>query len=407
MSSAHRIDAPDFDTVWDGLGLDEQALSARTRGAGMGGPVGCLLGVGAILGILGFFLGVLAAAIDGTVGVLVIVPSLILLVGCVILAFRRMSAARNHYGETVATPMLQQLLDGMAAQDRADGSELRLQARYEMDGRLDRGLLRESGLFFDTRMPQEDVVTGRFGRTEFVLADLKWQSAEDPRQSTSGGSAEQSAMSRHRERALIRRDLDTDAMDRDAVRQEIDRRASGSGSRLPFADVIGDAVSAQASKLEEQAALLTPSLIVFSADFHKDFTSTTRFLPEQRTRGLEGMDRESAHAAGFVPLDLAGLDLPRGVHGWTTDPAEAHYLLSPQLILALNDFSRRAGTDAIGISFAGSRMTVAVGGDTDLFSLDPRNPDIRETSRTIYDDLIRFLSLVEHFDLNTRIWSKR
>ena len=60
MSSAHRIDAPDFDTVWDGLGLDEQALSARTRGAGMGGPVGCLL------------------------------------VGCVILAFRRMSAARNH-----------------------------------------------------------------------------------------------------------------------------------------------------------------------------------------------------------------------------------------------------------------------------------------------------------------------
>ena len=39
--------------------------------------------------------------------------------------------------------------------------------------------------------------------------------------------------------------------------------------------------------------------------------------------------------------------------------------------------------------------------------LDPRNPDIREMSRAIYDDLIRFLSLVEHFDLNTRIWSKR
>ena len=108
-----------------------------------------------------------------------------------------------------------------------------------------------------------------------------------------------------------------------------------------------------------------------------------------------------------MPLDLAGLDLPRGEHGWTTDPAEAHYLLSPQLIVALNDFSRRAGTDAIGISFAGSRMTVAVGGDTDLFSLDPTNPDIREMSRAIYDDLIRFLSLVEHFDLNTRIWSKR
>jgi hypothetical protein len=51
-------------------------------------------------------------------------------------------------------------------------------------------------------------------------------------------------------------------------------------------------------------------------------------------------------------------------------------------------------------------MTVAVGGDTDLLSLDPTNPDIREMSRAIYEDLIRFLSLVEHFDLNTRIWSK-
>lgn len=407
MSSAHRIDAPSFDTVWDGLGLDERELAAKTRGGGMGGPVGCLLGVGTILGLVGFFLGVLAAAIDGTIGALVIVPSLILLVGCVILAFRRMSAARSHYGETVAAPLFQQLLDGMTAQDRAGGQELRLQARYEMDGRVDRRLLRESGLFFDTRMPQEDVVTGRFGRTDFVLADLKWQSAEDPRQSTSGGSAEQSAMSRNRARALVRRDLDTESMDRDAVEREVDRRLSRGGTSLPFADMIGDAVSAQVAKLEKQAEVLTPSLIVFSADFHKSFTSTTRFQPTARTRGLEAMDDSTAAAQGLQPLALAGLDLPRGVRGWTNDPAEAHYLLSPQLIVALNDFSQRAGTDAIGISFADSRMTVAVGADTDLLSLDPTNPDIREMSRGIYDDLVRFLSLVEHFDLNTRIWSKR
>ena len=407
MNSAHRIDAPAFDTVWDGLGLDEEDLAAKTRRGGMGGPVGCLLGVGTVLGLLGLFLGVLASAVDGTTGALVIVPSLILMVGCVIFAFRRMSAARSHFGETVVAPLFQQLLDGMTAQDRAGGQELRLQARYELDGRVDRSLLRESGLFFDTRMPQEDVVTGRFGRTEFVLADLKWQSAEDPQRSASGGSAQQSAMSRNRARARIRRDLDTGSMDRDAVEREIDRRLSGSGTSLPFADMIGDAVSAQVTKLEKQAEVLTPSLIVFSADFHKSFTSTTRFQPMKRTRGLEAMDDATAAAQGLQPLALAGLDLPRGVRGWTSDPAEAHYLLSPQLILALTDFSRRAGTDAIGISFAGSRMTVAVGGDTDLFSLDPRNPDIREMSRAIYDDLIRFLSLVEHFDLNTRIWSKR
>lgn len=43
MSNAHRIDAPSFDTVWDSLGLDEKELAAKTRGGGMGGPVGCLL----------------------------------------------------------------------------------------------------------------------------------------------------------------------------------------------------------------------------------------------------------------------------------------------------------------------------------------------------------------------------
>lgn len=404
MSSPHRIDAPDFDTVWDGLGLDEQALATRTQGAGMGGPVGCLLVAAAVLGLIGFFGGVLVSLVDGTIGALVIVPSLVLLAGGVFLGIRRMSAAREDYSTTAAAPMLQQLFDGMTARDRTSGEPLPLDAQYALDGRVDRALLHESGLFFDTRMPQEDVVTGRFGRTEFVLADLKWQSAEETR--AAGGASGPSVHELNRVRAEVRRDLDTGSMTRDEVEQEVRRRTESSGS-IPFADVIGDAVNAQVAKLEEQAALLTPSLVVFSADFHKDFTSTTRFLPEKRTRGLEGMDREKAAARGLAPLDIAGLELPRGVHGWTSDPAEAHYLLSPQLIVALTEFSRRAGTDAVGVSFAGSRMTVAVGADTDLFSLDPKNPDIRETSRAIYDDLIRFLSLVEHFDLNTRIWSKR
>ncbi|MBB3023290.1 MULTISPECIES: DUF3137 domain-containing protein [Helcobacillus] len=105
-------------------------------------------------------------------------------------------------------------------------------------------------------------------------------------------------------------------------------------------------------------------------------------------------------------MRLVGTQTPDGVDGWTSDQAEARYLVTPQLIEALNAFVAEAGSDAVAVSFTDNRMNIAVGVDTDRFSLDPTNGDIRAATEQIYRDMVRFLRLVQDFDLNTRIWTK-
>jgi hypothetical protein len=60
------------------------------------------------------------------------------------------------------------------------------------------------------------------------------------------------------------------------------------------------------------------------------------------------------------------------------------------------------------VSFRGTRMFFAVVMVEDRFSfrMEKDDPDGKEVARTVYQDLVMFLSLVEHFNLNTRIWTK-
>lgn len=118
------------------------------------------------------------------------------------------------------------------------------------------------------------------------------------------------------------------------------------------------------------------------------------------------MSKKEAAESGLQPMNMAGIELPKGVQGWTNDQAEARYLLTPQLILALNGLITESGSDAVSISFTGSRINIAIGLDENYFSLDPKNADVKASTERIYNDIVRFLSLVEDFNLNTRIWTK-
>lgn len=53
-------------------------------------------------------------------------------------------------------------------------------------------------------------------------------------------------------------------------------------------------------------------------------------------------------------------------------------------------------------------MFFAVVLDDDRFSLQMTGEDDGgySVAKSIYEDLVAFLSLIEHFNLNTRIWSK-
>ena len=101
-------------------------------------------------------------------------------------------------------------------------------------------------------------------------------------------------------------------------------------------------------------------------------------------------------------------EITKRFHYWTSDQAEARYLITPQLMLAISDAVERVDSKRVAVSFKGSRMYFAVVLDEDRFSLgfNKNDDDGYQMAKDIYDDLVAFISLIEHFNLNTRIWTK-
>src|SRR5699024_8114003 len=98
------------------------------------------------------------------------------------------------------------------------------------------------------------------------------------------------------------------------------------------------------------------------------------------------------------PLQLEERETNEWCIGWTSDPGEACYLLTPELMLAISDAAERMGSEHIAVSFRGSWMYFAVALDEDRFSfqLDTNDDGGYSVAKSIYEDLVAFLSLVEH-----------
>lgn len=108
-------------------------------------------------------------------------------------------------------------------------------------------------------------------------------------------------------------------------------------------------------------------------------------------------------------MQLEDVGITQKFVGWTSDQLEARYLLTPQLMLAISDAVERMGSELVGVSFNGSRMYFAVVLNENRFSfqLADHKDNGYTAARAVYEDLVSFLSLVEDFNLNTRIWSKQ
>src|SRR5699024_9832831 len=129
---------------------------------------------------------------------------------------------------------------------------------------------------------------------------------------------------------------------------------------------------------------------------------------EREDQAIRNFSEESAAQGGMEPLTLEDPGISQRFVGWTSDQVEARYLLTPELMLAISDAAERMESDRIAVSFRDSWMYFAVVLDEDRFSLSmqPDEDQGYQIARSIYDDLVAFLSLIEHFNLNTRIWSK-
>ncbi|GAA2096063.1 DUF3137 domain-containing protein [Brevibacterium salitolerans] len=409
MSALHRIDAPEFERVWAQVQAPAADISRQSALLRRNSPLGCLLTLSMMLGLLLILGGIFllgsadALIVGGAIG------AGVLLLGLPALAvWRTYSRASSRHTAEVVAPLFEQLAAGMSGRDGA-----RLQARYEPDGAVPQRVLRSAGFLTDASVPQEDFFTGRFGQTDFMLGDLKWELSEP----------ELSAESRERQRAHEARRQQTWARKERSLSREVRRTDGARGTRelrehrmaqpgRSGGGLVGKqvqkALRPAAEGLESVNAALGASLVFFSADFHKEFTSRTYLLPRaEKPLALRTLSEESAARQGLEPMRLEDTRLMERFHCWTNDQAEARYLLTPQLMDAISTLAARLDSPHVAVSFTGTRMHVGVVADSDRFSADFADPDPKATAREIYEDLVLFLSLAEHFDLNTRIWTKR
>ena len=136
--------------------------------------------------------------------------------------------------------------------------------------------------------------------------------------------------------------------------------------------------------------------LVFIADFHKHFHSTTRLIPA---------DQKVARVRGHKPLQLEDPDFNEAFAAVSTDQVDARYVLSTSMarrLVELND--RFPGMRAL---FRNENLVLALPSSRDMFepSLYRRASSNRQIEEFVRD-IQNLLSIVDELNLNTRIWSK-
>ncbi len=157
--------------------------------------------------------------------------------------------------------------------------------------------------------------------------------------------------------------------------------------------------------------------LFISADFHKHFHGITLVLPDSEQRLLGGLGQwlQSLSAKmGNQPGELIKMEDPefeRIFKVYSTDPIEARYILTPNMITRLIDFQKRTQAP-IRVAFVASRVYVAIPTRHDHFeppSLFASSQEVvrPETLQQYFEELQFVVGIVDELNLNTRIWTKR
>ncbi|HIW47579.1 MAG TPA: DUF3137 domain-containing protein [Candidatus Yaniella excrementigallinarum] len=401
MEMHPRVSVPDFDTVWTNIEKPAGDISQRTAWMGQWRGKGLLLAIPVFIGLFLVLVSLVAFFTDsGVLGLIALVLAFLLMIPPAFYMMRKHKEASEEHATEVVAPMMDELAKSMRATPQV-GEEATLSASYEPKGGMPRRVLSGAGFIRDPKARQEDFISGTFGQTRFMLSDVKWDTSE-LESSPEAKARRERRQQRDRERRL------REKYGRDWRRHQYSSRSSGSLLDL-LPSSVKDAVREKYKEFEESIDHIGPSMIVFAADFHKEFTSKTYLLPRKpQEQAIRNFGADSAARGGMEPLQLEDPEITERFIGWTSDQVEARYLLTPELMLAISDAAERMGSEHIAVSFRGSWMYFAVALDEDRFSfqLDTNDDGGYSVAKSIYEDLVAFLSLVEHFNLNTRIWSK-
>lgn len=136
--------------------------------------------------------------------------------------------------------------------------------------------------------------------------------------------------------------------------------------------------------------------LVFEADFHKHFHSTTRIVPaDEKVVKVRGQSRVTLEDPNFERLFVAT----------STDQVDARYVLSTSMVARIVDLHARC--PGLRILLKHERMLLVLPSVRDRF--EPRLYRKARCSRQIAEfvaDVDAILAIVDALNLNTRIWSK-
>jgi Protein of unknown function (DUF3137) len=136
--------------------------------------------------------------------------------------------------------------------------------------------------------------------------------------------------------------------------------------------------------------------IVFSADFHKHFHSTTRIVPK-------GAQCARVHTEERAQLEDPAFE--NAFDTWTTDQVDARYVLSPSMLERLTALNGRFR--GLRARFHAERLLLLLPTGRDRFepSFYRRADDAAQLDAFVVD-VRACLAVVDDLKLNTRIWSK-
>lgn len=144
----------------------------------------------------------------------------------------------------------------------------------------------------------------------------------------------------------------------------------------------------------------------FIADFNKHFSSQVLLWPDTSKGLLKFLKKKFSFLSGWQVINLEDTEFEKYYIAYGKDQVEARYILSPNLIRRIIDY-RKKYNRKIYISFKDSLMYVGISGS---FTFSP--PVLRgikdyQRLKEIYETLSMVISIVDEFNLNTRIWSKQ
>lgn len=401
MSKQTQVSVPDFDTVWSKVRESAGDISQRTEWMSRWGGKSLLVSVPMFIGLFLLFISLASMFLGGgTFGLITFVLAIVIAAPAVLYAMRNFDAASQEHTQSVVTPMVEYLAENLRIASVPE-SQKALEVEYQPDGSMPLSVLSNSGFIRDPNAPQEDFFTGRLGATQFMLSDVKWENSKV--------ELSDEAKERHERKERLSRERDLrEKYGRDWRMHRNDHLGGTSITKFIPASV-KNSVKSKYSEFENTVQKMGPSMIVFAADFHKDFTSHTYLLPRKPVEvAIRNFTEDSVAKSGLEPMTLEDPGINKRFVGWTSDQTEARYLITPQLMLAISDAADRMNSDHIAVSFRGSWMYFAVVLDEDRFDfqIDKNKDGGYSVAKEIYEDLVAFLSLVEDFNLNTRIWTK-